>query len=31
LWLKNIGRFWSVRIGRRYRALAVEEVDAGLL
>jgi hypothetical protein len=28
--LKKIGRFWSVRVGRRYRALAVE-VDAGLL
>ena len=28
--LKKIGRFWSVRIGSRYRALAVE-VDAGLL
>jgi hypothetical protein len=28
--LKKIGRFWSVRVGSRYRALAVE-VDAGLL
>ncbi|HUO07042.1 MAG TPA: hypothetical protein VM008_01820 [Phycisphaerae bacterium] len=25
LQLKKIGRFWSVRIGLRYRALAVEE------
>ena len=30
LQLKKVGRFWSVRIGSRYRALAVE-VDAGLL
>ena len=30
LQLKRVGRFWSVRIGSRYRALAVE-VDAGLL
>jgi mRNA-degrading endonuclease RelE of RelBE toxin-antitoxin system len=30
LQLKKVGRFWSVRIGARYRALAVE-VDAGLL
>lgn len=28
--LKKIGRFWSVRVGLRYRALAVE-VDKGLL
>jgi hypothetical protein len=28
--LKKIGRFWSVRVGGRYRALAVE-VDTGLL
>ncbi len=28
--LKKVGRFWSARIGGRYRALAVE-VDAGLL
>ena len=28
--LKKIGRFWSARIGLRYRALAVE-VDDGLL
>jgi hypothetical protein len=28
--LKKIGRFWSVRIGLRYRALAVE-TDDGLL
>ena len=28
--LKKIGRFWSVRVGSRYCALAVE-VDAGLL
>lgn len=27
---KKVGRFWSVRVGTRYRALAVE-VDAGLL
>ncbi len=30
LQLKKVGRFWSVRVGARYRALAVE-VDAGLL
>lgn len=24
LHLKKVGRYWSVRIGRRYRALAVE-------
>ena len=30
LHLKKIGRFWSVRIGRSYRALAVE-VEDGLL
>jgi len=30
LQLKKVGRFWSVRVGSRYRALAVE-VDAGLL
>jgi hypothetical protein len=28
--LKKVDRFWSVRIGLRYRALAVE-VDEGLL
>ena len=28
--LKKVGRFWSVRIGLRYRALATE-VDEGLL
>jgi hypothetical protein len=28
--LKKVGRFWSVRVGLRYRALAVE-VDEGLL
>ncbi len=28
--LKKVGRFWSVRIGRKYRALAVE-VEEGLL
>jgi hypothetical protein len=28
--LKKVGRFWSVRIGSRHRALAVE-VDDGLL
>ncbi len=27
LHLKRIGRFWSVRVGRRYRALAVESAD----
>lgn len=27
LHLKKVGRFWSVRIGRRYRALAVEHGD----
>jgi hypothetical protein len=30
LQLKKLGGFWSVRVGSRYRALAVE-VDAGLL
>jgi hypothetical protein len=30
LQLKKVGRFWSVRVGSRYRALAVE-VDDGLL
>jgi hypothetical protein len=30
LQLKKVGRFWSVRVGIRYRAPAVE-VDAGLL
>jgi len=30
LHLKKIGRFWSVRIGRSYRALALE-VEGGLL
>jgi len=28
--LKKVGRFWSVRVGLRYRALA-REVDEGLL
>jgi hypothetical protein len=28
--LKKIGRFWSVRVGLRYRALPVE-IDQGLL
>lgn len=28
--LKKVGRYWSVRIGKRYRALAVE-MDEGLL
>jgi hypothetical protein len=28
--LKKVGRFWSVRVGLRYRALAVD-VDDGLL
>ena len=28
--LKKVGRFWSVRIGARYRALAVQ-VEGGLL
>ena len=28
--LKKVGRFWSTRVGLRYRALAVE-VDDGLL
>lgn len=28
--LKRVGRFWSVRVGRHYRALAVE-IDTGLL
>lgn len=30
LQLKKVGRLWSVRVGSRHRALAVE-VDAGLL
>jgi hypothetical protein len=30
LQLKKVGRFWSVRVGSRYRALGVE-VDAGVL
>ena len=30
LHFKKAGRFWSVRIGLRYRALATE-IDAGLL
>ncbi|MGF6432856.1 hypothetical protein [Bradyrhizobium elkanii] len=30
LQLKKIGRFWSVRVGLRYRALAVE-TDEGYL
>jgi len=25
--LKRVGRFWSVRVGSRYRALAVEAPD----
>ena len=28
LHFKKVGRFWSVRVGLRYRALAVEEGDA---
>jgi hypothetical protein len=28
--LNLVGRFWSVRVGRHYRALAVE-IDTGLL
>lgn len=30
LHLKRVGKYWSVRIGKQYRALAVERVD-GLL
>jgi hypothetical protein len=30
LQLKKVGRFWSVRVGSRYRALAVE-IEGGLL
>jgi hypothetical protein len=30
LHLKKVGRFWSVRVGLRYRALALE-VEDGLL
>ena len=30
LQFKKVGRFWSVRVGSRYRALAVE-IDQGLL
>ena len=29
LHLKRVGEYWSVRVGRRYRALAIE-VDKGL-
>ena len=25
--MKKVGRFWSVRVGRRYRALAVQSDD----
>ena len=28
--LKRVGRYWSVRVGRHYRALALD-VDGGLL
>ena len=28
--LKQVGRFWSVRVGRRYRALGVES-DEGMV
>jgi hypothetical protein len=28
--LKKVGRYWSVRVGLRYRALAVESDDAML-
>jgi len=31
LHLKRIGRFWSVRVGLRHRALAVEMADDQLL
>lgn len=30
LHLKKVGTYWSARVGRRYRALAVE-IDEGLL
>lgn len=30
LHFKKVGRFWSVRVGSRYRALAVE-IEGGLL
>ena len=30
LQLKKVGQYWSVRVGARYRALALE-VDGGLL
>lgn len=30
LHLKKVGKYWSVRIGRKYRALAVE-IEEGLL
>jgi hypothetical protein len=30
LQFKKVGRFWSVRVGLRYRALAVE-TDGGLV
>ena len=30
LQLKKVGRFWSVRVGGRYRALAIE-IEGGLV
>jgi len=30
LHLKKVGKYWSVRVGRRYRALAVE-IEEGLI
>lgn len=30
LHLKKVGRYWSVRVGRRYRALGVE-IEGGVL
>jgi hypothetical protein len=31
LHFKKIGKFWSVRVGLRFRALAVEESSKGLI
>jgi hypothetical protein len=30
LHLKKVGRYWSVRVGRRYRAIGIE-MDSGIL
>ena len=31
LYLKRVGRYWSIRIGEKYRALGVEVGDEGVL